>query len=203
MARDTHDSILDAAERVFAQKGFQAASLRDITRKARANLASVHYHFGSKDGLVRAVLSRRAGELNGARLQLLDAAAGKGVEEIMHAFVAPAVRFCREHPAFMRIAGRVFAETDPKIMNFWASQFENVVKRFMEELSRALPEIPPPELFWRLFFVVGGLVFTNTHVAEVPRAIGDRFPAPTPEELEARMVTLATAALRAPMGVCR
>ena len=56
---DTRESLLDAAESLFAEHGIQASSLRMITQRAGANLAAVHYHFGSKEGLVRAVFSRR------------------------------------------------------------------------------------------------------------------------------------------------
>ena len=50
---DTRRDLLLAAERLFAQQGFQGASLRAITQEAGANLASVNYHFGSKEGLIR------------------------------------------------------------------------------------------------------------------------------------------------------
>jgi AcrR family transcriptional regulator len=70
-AQDTRERILDAAEREFAENGLQATSLRTITAAAEANLASVNYHFGSKDGLVKAVFARRLEPLNEARLALL------------------------------------------------------------------------------------------------------------------------------------
>src|SRR3954447_24782186 len=89
---DTRESLLDAAESLFAEHGIQAASLRAITQRAAANLAAVHYHFGSKEGLVRAVFSRRLKPLKGERLPLLDAAdlAGNppdGVEQVLRAFM--------------------------------------------------------------------------------------------------------------------
>ena len=69
---DTREALLDAAESLFAEHGVQAASLRAITQQAGANLAAVHYHFGSKEGLVRAVFSRRIGPLNEERLRRLE-----------------------------------------------------------------------------------------------------------------------------------
>ena len=73
-ALDTRKAILDAAERLFADLGFDGASLRKITAKAGVNLAAAHYHFGSKEGLLRAALARRIGPLNEERLKLLDEA---------------------------------------------------------------------------------------------------------------------------------
>ena len=58
-AGNTKDRILDVAETLFADNGFAATSLRDITREAGVNIAAVNYHFGSKDGLLGAVLERR------------------------------------------------------------------------------------------------------------------------------------------------
>ena len=55
---DTKTRILDAAEKLFAERGFSETSLRLITSKAEVNLASVNYHFGSKKELIRAVLAR-------------------------------------------------------------------------------------------------------------------------------------------------
>ena len=70
-APGTRESLLDAAESLFSDRGIQAASLRAITEQAGANLAAVHYHFGSKQGLVRAVFSRRLAPLNEERLRRL------------------------------------------------------------------------------------------------------------------------------------
>ena len=67
---DTRDLLLDTAERLFAEHGIDATSLRTITSEAAANLAAVHYHFGSKDGLIQEVFARRFDPLNEDRLQI-------------------------------------------------------------------------------------------------------------------------------------
>src|SRR5688572_31708077 len=69
---DTRESLLDAAEKLFSEHGIQSASLRQITQHAGANLAAVNYHFGSKDGLVRAVFSRRLRPMNDERFRRLE-----------------------------------------------------------------------------------------------------------------------------------
>ena len=60
MAGHTKDRILDVAETLFADNGFAATSLRDITHEAGVNIAAVNYHFGSKDALLGAVFERRS-----------------------------------------------------------------------------------------------------------------------------------------------
>ena len=74
---DTKTKILDAAERLFAQKGFDAVSLRNIVEAAKVNLAAVHYHFGSKQALLHAVVSRRLRPVNEERLSMLAEARAK------------------------------------------------------------------------------------------------------------------------------
>ncbi|MEM9290066.1 MAG: TetR/AcrR family transcriptional regulator [Acidobacteriota bacterium] len=96
--QQTRDSLLDAAEFLFAEKGIQATSLRAVTRRAGANLAAVNYHFGSKDGLVREVFRRRLEPVNQERLRLLNLAeeAAEGseleLEEVLSAFFLPVLR---------------------------------------------------------------------------------------------------------------
>ena len=70
---DTKSRILDAAEELFMEHGFEATSLRLITTAANVNLAAVNYHFGSKEELFQAVLTRRLDPMNRDRMQLLTA----------------------------------------------------------------------------------------------------------------------------------
>src|SRR6201996_4734848 len=64
-------SLLNAAEALFADKEFDAVTTRDIANRAKVNLALVHYYFGAKEKLFRAVLERRIEKLSHRRLQLL------------------------------------------------------------------------------------------------------------------------------------
>src|ERR1700688_243243 len=89
-AVDTKTRILDAAEKLFGQNGFDATSLRDITTEADVNLAAVNYHFQSKESLVEATILRCSSPVNDRRLAMLDAAGPKPtVEQILEAFVGP------------------------------------------------------------------------------------------------------------------
>src|ERR1035437_2057984 len=93
---DTKDKILDAAERLIGEQGYAATSLRQIIAEAGVNLAAVHYHFGSKEDLLNAVVVRKATPVNVARLARLDgveAEAGSGplgVEKVQESFFARA-----------------------------------------------------------------------------------------------------------------
>ena len=165
----TKSLLLDTAERLFGELGVDATSLRAITSEAGANLAAVNYHFGSKEGLVQAVLSRRLQPLNRKRLARLEtarAAAGAnppGVEEIVRAFVAPAVEMAGREPGghlFARFVMRAFSEPSPRLQEMVSNQFARVVESFTEALAAALPELPPVEIHWRFHFLVGAMVHT-------------------------------------------
>src|SRR5690242_18161012 len=88
---ETRTRILDAAEELFMQHGFEATSMRALTARAGVNLAAVNYHFGSKHALIEAVFRRRLDPMNANRiaaLQKLEAEAQPlSTEAIIRAFV--------------------------------------------------------------------------------------------------------------------
>src|SRR5689334_23516536 len=70
---ETRERLLSAALFVFAERGFERATVKDITDGANANIAAVNYHFGSKESLIRQVLETFLRPVNQARLAALDA----------------------------------------------------------------------------------------------------------------------------------
>src|SRR5471032_2191938 len=76
---DTKTRLLDAAESLFIDAGYEGMSMRLITARADANLAAVNYHFGGKDALIHAMLTRRLDGLNQNRLALLNASSPRWV----------------------------------------------------------------------------------------------------------------------------
>lgn len=171
----TRERLLDAAERLFAEQGVARTSLRQLTAEAGANLAAVHYHFGSKLELVRAVFERRLDPLNAERLQRLaaaQAAAGDGpvpLREILVAFLEPALRFGQgPGSAFFTMIARAHVTPDPGMRQMIAQAFQQVAESFGGALQRTLPDVPRPELLWRMHFVVGALCHTvvNTKLLE-------------------------------------
>jgi AcrR family transcriptional regulator len=161
---DTKQRILDSAERLFADHGFKAASLRTIIADAQVNLAAIHYHYHSKEALFDAVIVRRLQPINRERIELLEAferaapEGGPALEQVLEAFLAPPFRFGPDPNSgqnFVRLMGRIFSE-EPSV---WSSMvkrhFGVVLARFIPAFQRALPELPPAEFFWRVHFVVG------------------------------------------------
>ena len=168
--KNTKAGIMDAADELFANRGPNATSLRQVIATAKVNLAAIHYHFGSKESLLQAVLSRRLGPLNEERLALLaeyERLAGKRpvpLPKVLEALVGPALRLSRDPgkggDQFMRLLGRCVLEPDKKIQGLLNTQFHYVLERFKPSLNRALPNLPPEDFFWRIHFLVGAMAHT-------------------------------------------
>ena len=206
MAAETKERILDTAERLFAEQGYAATSLRAIVSEAQVNLAAVHYHFHSKEALLEAVIMRRADPVNQERLERLDRCereAGNNppdLEKVVEAFVAPTFRLGHDENGqtmLIRLLGRVFAEGDmlPQIVR---NCFGSVQVRFGQAVCRALPEVPPRELFWRMHFAVGAMAQALRGPRDLERLSGGLCGQLATEEMVSRLVAFLAAGFRAP-----
>ena len=201
----TRESLLDAAESLFAEHGIQAASLRAITQKAGANLAAVHYHFGSKEGLVKAVFSRRIKPLNQERLRLLEACdldAADGVEQVLHAFLAPVLRMSAETPEgakdFAQLMGRAFTEPGEEVRQVLTEEFREMVDRFLAAYGRLLPHLSETERIWRFHFVAGAMAHIIGCGQLLQKYSG--LDCSNPDEALPILISFLAAGLRAPAG---
>ncbi len=185
---DTRERILDIAEQLFAEQGLGQTSLRAITAAAGVNLAAVHYHFGSKEALERAIFERRLKPMNEDRLRRLDALEGKNngpvpLPDLVYAFIAPPLELSREHQHggeyFIRLLGRTYTEPTESLQDYVRELYEQVSDRFQAAFHKTLPDMDPKELYWRLHFMVGTLAFcmsgpytmrliASSHLADEP-----------------------------------
>ncbi len=204
---DIKERLLDVSERLFAENGIQETSVRDITSAANAHLAAVNYHFGSKEELIRAVIARRAEPLNRLRLQLLEAyeaeACGGPVplERILHAFFAPSITLCLQHPDVMRLAARMLFQADKDVRRVFLSQFLDTFLRFKSALMRhALPELPERELFWRMHFLIGAMIHTWANHSDLEWVSGGLCTLENEQDMMERLITFCAGGLRAPIS---
>jgi AcrR family transcriptional regulator len=158
----TKQAVFVTAERLFALHGFQKVSVRDITAEARVNLASVNYHFGSKDALLFQIFRKRTSELNRERARMLHAAAERHsgrppVREILEALFAPPVRW--SDPADPRRISMQFiirARSEGTAEMREALQHDvSHLERFANALIAARPDLPAETVYWRLHFCLG------------------------------------------------
>ena len=203
---DTRVKLLDAAERLFALTGIGGTSLRAITSEAGANLASIHYHFGSKEALLEAVFARRIEPINKERISLLDQteanAPEPNLEDIIRAFVKPALSLLRspDHggKCVMHLMGRLYSE--PGDFKFSILRlFEEVAARFGAALHRAVPALPPDELFWRFHFMIGSMAFTLVAGDIIEHRSEGRISLEDVDANVERLVSFIAGGLRAPL----
>src|ERR1017187_343077 len=196
---DTKERILDTAERLIGGQGYAATSLRQIIAEAGVNLAAVHYHFGSKEDLLDAVVARKATPLNEARIARLDrveAEAGGGaleVKKLMESFLIPTAEMASRTPEFVRLMGQMLAEgMMPRIVE---KHFQGTALRFLTALGRALPDLPEEELWWRIHFMVGAMAHAMCRAHIFPQVAAD---ASDMVPRMRRLVTFLSAGFRAP-----
>lgn len=161
-APDTATRILDAAEALFLEHGFSATSVRAIAREAGVNLGATHYHFGSKEGLLAAVVHRRFGPIHEARTRAVDALLARqpkpGVREIVDAFFAPLATVAVDTTP--RLVARLLSEPPTISRPLMEREFGATFDRFAGLLGRALPGVDATEVRWRLHFAIGSMVHT-------------------------------------------
>lgn len=211
LSQDTKTRILDAAETLFTEHGFEATSLRSLTSAAGVNLAAVNYHFGSKEELFQAVLTRRLDPMNQERIDLLAQyereAGGKPLtcEKILSAMLIPALKLSRDPRRggkdFLRVLGRAYADPAPFIRNFLSAQYAEMISRFKDAFLKALPHLTKQELTWRLHFVMGALSYTLAGT-DALKLMAQVMPQDkdNDEMLLQRLAPFLAAGLKAPLG---
>jgi AcrR family transcriptional regulator len=203
----TRRRILDVAERLFARRGLDAVSVRDITREARANLGAINYHFGTRRKLIFAVLDRRLTPLMQERLSALDAleqdACGGPLplERLLEALFRPAVRHALDKRGggaiFAKLMARLMLEPNPALEPFLRGRVEPVVRRFDAAFMRAMPSLSAEDVFWRMHLLIGAL---HHSLMMVDKKLPDgRSFNIEPGTYLKRFVAFAAAAFRAPL----
>lgn len=210
---DTKTRLLDAAEAQYIDSGYEAMSLRHITSRANANLAAVNYHFGGKDALIHAMLTRRLDGLSHNRLALLERfqsmhGAQLTCEHILGAMFIPALQQSRcpekSGPALLRLLGRAYTDPSPFIRTFLRTMYTDVAERFFRAFQTVLPHLSREELGWRLHFCIGSLsgilagADTDSLIDDFTQ--GQRLEDP---QLIGRLALIMVAALKAPQAATR
>jgi AcrR family transcriptional regulator len=207
---ETRTRILDAAEELFMQHGFEATSMRVLTARAGVNLAAVNYHFGSKHALIEAVFRRKLDPMNTnrvAELERLEKEAGGralSTEAIIRAFVRESLRMMEDSKGggrnFIRLLGRTYTEPAKPIRALIGQLYAPAMERYKAAFERALPQMPRDELVWRMHFMFGTLSYTLAATDAVQLIAGckpeDRYDA---RLLEERLTSFLAAGLNAPL----
>jgi len=198
--------LLDSAELLFAEHGFETVSVRDITQHAKANVAAINYHFGTREGLIALVVARYLTPVNEERLTRLETLerkwSGKAVpvEEVIDALVRPLVGVVRKSELserlFCMLLGRIFAMQGASLPAAIEEQARHLSERFTRVLGKSLVAVSPEEVVWRSHFVVGAMIHMLVH-QDLPQRPGNGAAgAPTLEARLARFIRFASAGMR-------
>ncbi len=158
----TRSKLLDAAERLFAERGFKGTSMREITALADVNIAAANYHFGGKEGLFREVL-RRYAEVQATRRQLmldrLERTDNVTIETLLTLFVQPAFDYLEENPEsgvyISRLLARIPHEVPEVAFPIFRDYFHPSLSKVENRMKEQLPDLTDDEFHWFLHCLRG------------------------------------------------
>src|SRR5215469_2589082 len=162
----TRERILKTAEQLFAKRGFDGVSVRELASAAQVNVASIAYHFESKEGLLAEVYRRHCEPLIEERLRGLAAAsrlAGKArLSAIIEAFVRPALQQVdvEDGETFIRLRAVLSGENSELLEKLVAENFDQSSTAFIDALCGCLPHLTRTGICWRFHFLLGSIYYT-------------------------------------------
>lgn len=149
--------VFDAAEKVFAERGFDGATIRDIAAEAGEPVGTIHHHGGGKTALFHRTVARRADTLSADRLGALQQVLAEGnqtLEGLLDAFIRPFFELTAQDPRWRHYARLVaYVSVDSRWRDISSACFDPVADVFILELSRLLPTRPKQQ-------IVEGFVYT-------------------------------------------
>ena len=172
---ETLQSILDAAEMLFAENGIEGTSVRSVLATAGANVAAVHYHFGSKERLVEEVFRRRAEKIANERLAGLRAALadpdpdGK-LERILRAFLVSGFTggdTPESASRFARLRARISTEDSDLARRLLSESFDTSSHEFIAAIAETLPSLDETQIGWRFHAMLGVMVYTMANPGRI------------------------------------
>lgn len=171
MARpSTREKLLDCAEELFAHHGLEGVSLRAINAEAGLSAAALHYHFGTKQALVEALLERRMPALMERRRILLDRLASGptpvSARHVLEALLRPQAEMLAEGGEaglrYLRLIHRLQADgdLDPR---FVVERYRGGVERLLPLFQQALPALPQSVVQLRMGLAINVMLRSLAH----------------------------------------
>jgi AcrR family transcriptional regulator len=200
----TRDRILRTAERLFAERGFNGVSVRELAAAAQVNIASIGYHFENKEGLLSEVYRRHCEPMIQERLRGLEASArlrGKAkIAAIIEAFVRPALRQVEveDGETFIRLRAVLSGENSELLEKLVAENFDQSSTAFIDELCRCLPHLSRTDVCWRFHFLLGTIYYTAAGPHRITAFSHGRCDPSDTEEVIKELVPIMTRAFQAP-----
>lgn len=199
------DALLNAAEQLFAKKGFTATALREVAAKAHVNQALIAHYFGSKRGLFEAVYMRRGMQIAERRMELLHelqaARQAPTVRDLVRAYLLPQFEMKQEGPgglAFVRMQARLHNEPEEIAFRLRRKVYDESAVQYIRALEEVLPSIDAADVNWRMVFLIGAYLYMLLGVDRLEDLSEHRFASTDDTELLDRLTSFAEGAFKAP-----
>lgn len=185
--KDTRTKILDTAEKLFANNGVAAVSLREINAAAGVSPSVLHYHFGGRDELISSMLERRLPALNAKRSAMLEALQNSGrdvtVRDLLSVTLLPLVELIRDDgkagQRFVKVLARLHLERNAVYQALTMKYYPESRLEVFDELMQRCPDCTPEILETRLAMAIDAMFSTlaaldmaariwQTHLAQQP-----------------------------------
>jgi AcrR family transcriptional regulator len=197
--------LIEAAEALFAEHGWNAVGIRTIAARANVSLASLNYHFGTKEKLLGELFANRAKFIVAERDRLLEevlASDEPTLERVIEAYLRGALTFEEKTGfggrAFCKLRARLSLESEALSQSIMSAAFDESGRRYLSVLQQLLPDLPEKDLFWRFHFLLGSMTYTMAESGRISSMTRGRCdPSDMPEALR-QMVPYIAAGFRAP-----
>lgn len=176
---ETRRRLLDAAEALFADYGFNVVTVREIAARANANLGAIPYHFGTKENLFKYVMLRRIQPIRAERERRLreledsDSPVNTGI--LLEILLDPALRGSRQNDQFRKLVGRSATDPTPEVRAILDEIYDVRTLRLIRKLRESLPDLPDEEFYWRLMCVYGVMFYVQADTGRIQSVAGKNF----------------------------
>jgi AcrR family transcriptional regulator len=206
----SRERLLDAAERLFADHGYDGVALRAIADAARVNLGSIPYFFGTKENLFKAVLTRRVEPIQRERRERLRALMRQpeamSIESVLTAFLEPVFRESTERTRFRRLSGRCATDPAPQVRRIMNDLYNTDKILTPKALRMVCPGLSAEAFYWRLTCLYGAMFYIQADTGRMQEIAGRAFDTSRPDKALAYLVpafaaffNTASASLKAPI----
>ncbi len=202
---DVSLAILYAGERAFAEFGYAGASMRGIARDAGVNQAMIAYYFGSKEGLLHAIMRRRSSFVNAQREAMLTRLLERGeptVADLIEAFLAPLIELATDEEqggySYVRMLAVFMHSVDEVAKRVIAENFDGIARRFTDAFRAIEPQMTESDAI-RAYLLSLGAGIASVGIEGRAGRMSDRYDHPDTAKLLRAVVAYSSAGVRALM----
>lgn len=198
------DSILDAAERLFAQRGYSGTSMRIIAEEAGVAQALIHYHCKTKEHLYEMIIERRSNMINRIRRQELkrcfDEVKGgiPTLEDVLQSFVKPAIESGRYSWGrdFSQILAKLAVSDDDRSRDLVRKYYDPIAREYIDAFKKVMPDLSDSEIYWGYLMTTSTVVSSMARTGRINRLSQGLLDDGDSEQMIVRLIQFAANGLR-------